>query len=135
MPRILIVDDNQALRVALKKILLDAGGWIVCGEAANGAEAVELAVKLHPDVVLLDFQMPVMNGLDAAKAILKRDASLPIAMYTLHQNSFLESHAHSIGVQKVICKADIFSKLVTSLEDLLQGVSEPSQPSPSIHSC
>ncbi len=122
MTRVLIADDNPGVRKALREIFLSAdGGWCVCGEAANGLEAVHLVAKLKPDVVLLDFQMPVMNGLDAAREISKNDPSLPIAMYTLHESPILEKQAQAFGVRKVISQTDIFSALMPSLTDLLSG--------------
>jgi DNA-binding NarL/FixJ family response regulator len=119
MPRILIADDNETLRNALKKLLSDDDKWNVCGEASNGQEAVALAATLKPDAVLLDFMMPTMNGLDAAKEILKNDPSVPVAMYTLHQNTQLEAHARRFGVRKVISKTEIFNSLKASLEEIL----------------
>jgi DNA-binding NarL/FixJ family response regulator len=119
MPRILIVDDNEALRRALKQILSEHDNWIVCGEAANGAEAVELAARLKPDALLLDFKMPIMNGLDAAREIIKNDPALPIAMYTLDQNTQFELQAQRIGVRKVISKTELFKSLTTSLDEIV----------------
>ena len=87
MPRVLIADDNDDVREGLRGIFSHVDDWRVCGQAANGLEAVQLAGKLKTDVVLLDFQMPVMNGLEAAREISKNDPSVPIAMYTLHQNT------------------------------------------------
>ena len=122
MPRVLIADDNETVRKALRGMFVDAGDeWNVCGEAANGLEAVQLVPKLKPDVVLLDFQMPVMNGLDAAREIAKNAPSLPIAMYTLHQNTIFEKQAYAVGVRKVISKSDVFSALIPSLTALLDG--------------
>lgn len=117
MPRVLIVDDNKIIRQALKSMF--DGGWVVCGEAEDGEEAVIMADYLQPDVVLLDFLMPKMNGLDAAKKILEATPKTPIAMYTLHQNQVFESAALAIGVRRVISKADMFSMLLPSLQDML----------------
>ncbi|MGH9574913.1 MAG: response regulator [Candidatus Acidiferrales bacterium] len=118
----LIADDNEALRRAIKSLLAeDDEGWIIAGEAANGTEAVELAGTSEPDVVLLDFQMPIMNGLDAAKKIVASNPSVPVAMYTLHQSEFFESQAKAAGVWKVIPKADLFSTLPSSLSELVHG--------------
>lgn len=120
LPRVLIADDNPTIRQALAKIFADSGDhWIVCGLAENGMQAVEMAANLKPDVVLLDFQMPQMNGLDAAREILKCSPSIPIAMYTLHQNQFFEKQAKSMGVRAVISKSDVFSALLPSLEAIL----------------
>jgi CheY-like chemotaxis protein len=119
MPRVLIADDNQFLRDTLKAVVFDRKNWTVCGEAADGGEAVEMAAKLHPDVILLDFQMPVMNGLRAAEKILTDSPAVPIILYTLHKNSFLETQAKSVGVRSVVDKVDSFSDLITSLESIL----------------
>ena len=115
MARVLIADDNEGLRRAIKSILAEHDGWIIAGEATNGVEAVKLAGTTDPDVVLLDFQMPTMNGLDAAKKIVESNPSVPIVMYTLHQGAFFESQAREAGVRKVISKTDLFSALPSSL--------------------
>ena len=119
MTRVLVVDDNQLIRESIRKLISPEPGWEVCGEATNGLEAVQMAAKLKPDVVLLDFQMPIMNGLDAAKALIKDNASIPIAMYTLHQNTYFEKEARAAGVRKVISKMDVFSALVPNLRELV----------------
>jgi len=102
-------------------MLFNGDEWEFCGEAANGQEAVDLAASCKPDVILLDFQMPVMNGLVAAREILKRDPSVPIAMYTMHQNRFFEEEAKAAGVRKVISKTDLFSSLTPSLLELVES--------------
>lgn len=119
MRRILIVDDNQNVRHALRGMLSQREDWIVCGEAANGLQAVQLAAKLKPDAVLLDFKMPVMNGLEAAREIIKNDSSVPIAMYTLvDQSARFEAEAQKIGVRKIISKTDMLQSLASNLDEL-----------------
>ena len=121
LPRVLIADDNETIRRALRGMFTSSGHeWSVCGEAANGEEAVQLAANLKPDIVLLDFQMPVVNGLDAAREIGKNHPSLPVAMYTLHQNTMFEKQAQAYGVRKVISKTDVFSALIPSLAEMLK---------------
>lgn len=119
LPRIIIADDNEHMRKTIGNELRRVDEWKICGEAANGDEAVKLTAKLAPDVVVLDFQMPVMNGLDAAREITKRHPEVPIVMYTLHNNPFLESQAKAIGVRKFISKTEMFSALIPSLEEIL----------------
>ena len=70
MTRILIVDDNARVRAALRLCLKMIEDWVVCGEADNGDAAIELVRILKPTVVLLDYAMPVMNGLEAARAMI-----------------------------------------------------------------
>jgi DNA-binding NarL/FixJ family response regulator len=130
LPRVLIADDNKALRDALKTMLLTGDGWEICGEASNGQEAVSLAASSKPDVILLDFQMPVMNGLVAAREIIKRDPSVPIAMYTLHQNPFFESEAKAAGIRRVISKTDLFSSLASTLCELVDSSSSSNADQP-----
>jgi len=81
--------------------------WKVCGEAADGREAIETAQKAIPDVIVLDFQMPIMNGLDAAKEIRRRLPKIPILMVTLHMSPQLEDQARRIGIRGACDKGNI----------------------------
>jgi pilus assembly protein CpaE len=122
VPRVLIADDNEGVRHALRSLFGHVDdGWSVCGEAVNGLDAIQLVDKLKPDVVLLDFQMPVMNGLEAAREITKTNPLVPIAMYTLHQNPIFQKQAEAYGVRKVISKSDVFAALIPSLAAMLEG--------------
>ena len=71
MIRILLADDHDVVRQGIKALLEGRAGWVVCGEARTGREAVELAKKLHPQVVVMDLSMPELNGLEATRHILK----------------------------------------------------------------
>src|SRR5258708_5301995 len=84
--RILVVDDSQAMRRALRRVLERHVDWEVCAEASNGREALEKAAQCGPDVILLDFQMPEMNGLEAAKEMRRRTPEIPILMVTMHMS-------------------------------------------------
>jgi CheY-like chemotaxis protein len=77
--RILIVDDNPAVRRYLRGVLEQQDGWRVCDEVRNGEEAVERFRQNRPDVIVLDFQMPEMNGLDAARIITQLSPETPIS--------------------------------------------------------
>jgi DNA-binding NarL/FixJ family response regulator len=69
MTRILVADDSDVVRRGIKRLLDEHTGWEVCGEAGDGQEAVEKACQLSPVVVVLDFSMPVLNGIEAARQI------------------------------------------------------------------
>jgi two-component system chemotaxis response regulator CheB len=84
--RILVVDDNAVMRRTLRNLLESQDDWRVCDEASDGWEAVAKFDKEKFDVIVLDFQMPGMNGLDAAKQITSRSPSTPILMVTLHHS-------------------------------------------------
>ena len=83
MPRILIVDDHHAARITLRE-LLDWHSFQVCGDAQNGKEAVEKVIELKPDIVLMDINMPVLNGLAAAQEIRRLAPSTKIVFLTVH---------------------------------------------------
>ena len=90
----------------------------MCGEATNGREAIDKVQQISPDVVVLDFQMPEMNGLDAAKEIRRRAPELPILMVTLHMSPQLADQAKKIGIRGACDKGDI-GCLAEGVETLL----------------
>ena len=104
MTRILIVDDNPRVRSALRMCLKSHASWQMCGEAENGRDGVELAKELEPDVVLLDYAMPNMNGLEAARLI---SASIPecgLILFTMFASDQLCTLAQAAGVRAVVSK-------------------------------
>ena len=105
--RILVVDDNAMMRRTLRNLLESQNHWKVCDEASDGREAVEKFDREKFDVVVLDFQMPEMNGLDAAKQITSRSPSTPILMVTLHYSPQLADEARKVGIRGLCAKADI----------------------------
>jgi DNA-binding NarL/FixJ family response regulator len=105
--RILVVDDNAAVRRALRNLLETQDDWKVCDEASDGLEAVAKFDKGKFDVIVLDFQMPGMNGLDAAKQITSRSPTTPILMVTLHHSPQLAEEARKVGIRGICAKADI----------------------------
>lgn len=115
--RILIVDDNELMRNALRAVL-PRSGWEVCGEAVNGAEAIERTKELKPDVVILDLVMPVMDGLRAARGISAVAPEARIVLHTWHANPAIEEEARKSGVRKVVGKAVGTDELVTTIEEL-----------------
>jgi DNA-binding NarL/FixJ family response regulator len=105
--RILVVDDSALMRHSLRTLLEAQDDWKVCDEASDGREAVEKFDKNKFDVIVLDFQMPGMNGLDAAKLITQRSPSTPILMVTLHDSPQLAEEARKVGIRGVCPKTDV----------------------------
>lgn len=120
MPRrILIVDDSAIIRHSLRMCIEQNTGWQVCGEAENGKVAVDKVRELHPDVVTLDWQMPVMDGLEAAREITRIAPSARMLMITLHENGQLAREAHEAGIKEVLSKTDGVSEhLIASLRQV-----------------
>jgi DNA-binding NarL/FixJ family response regulator len=116
--RILVVDDSELMRRCLRLLLEQQEQWRVCSEAANGREAIEKAEQATPDLIVLDFQMPEMNGLDAAKEIRRRSPQIPILMVTLHMSPQLELQARRIGIRGACDKNDV-GCVVEAIETLL----------------
>ena len=87
---ILIVDDNPVIRKSLRRTLERNKGWEVCGEAANGREAVAKAQQLKPDLVVLDLSMPVMNGLEAARELKRLLPSMPLLLFTNYGTDYVQ---------------------------------------------
>jgi len=121
MTQILLADDHAIIRRGLRGILETHDGWYVCGEAAtNGREAVELAVALKPDVVVLDWSMPELNGLEAAKQIRAALPETEILIFTMHESEELIREALSAGVRAVVVKSDVEGHLITAVESILK---------------
>lgn len=107
MIRILIVDDNPAVRRYLRAILEQQQTWRVCGEARTGGEALHKVLESPPDLIVLDYQMPDLNGIDVAKQIATIFPRIPILMVTLHLSRQLAEAARQAGVRGACAKQDI----------------------------
>ena len=108
---VLIVDDHVAVRKALRS-LFDLNGFTVCGEAVNGQDAIEKAQRLHPDLIVLDLSMPVMDGFEAARELTKLMPDIPLMMFTNHVSRLMELNARSAGIWKVISKNEPYEGLM-----------------------
>ena len=118
MSRILIVDDNPTVRRYLRAILEQQENWQVCGEARTGAEALHQVLEMPPDLIVLDYQMPDLNGVDIARQITDRFPNIPILMVTLHLSQQLADAARQAGVRGACAKQDIGS-VVEAIDVLL----------------
>ena len=116
--RILVVDDSELMRRSLRMLLEQQDQWRVCSEATNGREAIKKAQQSSPDVIVMDFQMPEMNGLDAAREIARRTPGIPILMVTLHMSPQLEQQAKTIGIRGACDKNDV-GCVIDAVETLL----------------
>jgi DNA-binding NarL/FixJ family response regulator len=122
--RILIVDDSDFARTGLKVLLAGRSDCEVCGEANDGRQAVMKAIDLNPDLIILDYSMPGMDGLHVAQEIYKALPATLILMCTLFPSRELEKEAMKYGVRHVISKAEMSKALIAVLE----GIRHTSKP-------
>jgi len=119
MARILIADDRETMRKALKLTIGTHPGWEVCGEADNGGEVLAKAAELQPDVVVLDFKMRPVNGIKAGSELSASMPNMPIVMYTLYRTPELEVAAKLVGIREVVGKEDGGRNLLGAIESAL----------------
>src|SRR6202049_923851 len=119
MTRILIADDRESMQTALRALIKLRPDWEICGEANDGQEVVAKAAELQPDVVVLDFKMPLANGIEAGSEISDSMPTVPILMYTLYKTEELEVAAKLVGIRQVVGKEDGAKHLVSAIETAL----------------
>lgn len=116
--KILLVDDAAVVRRVLGSAFEDAG-YSICAEAENGVDAIDKAERCHPDLIVLDLAMPVMNGLQAASQIKRRMPGIPIILFTLYSAKELEKDARRAGVSCVISKSEPLDNLLVQAKSYL----------------
>ncbi len=114
---VLVVDDHAIIRKMICS-LFEGQGFDVC-DAENGAQAVEIAQELHPDLIVLDLAMPVMNGLEAARALKLLMPDVPMLMFTNTVGPVMEQEARSAGISVLVSKSDSATKLLEHADMLL----------------
>jgi DNA-binding NarL/FixJ family response regulator len=119
--RILIADDHELVRRGLAAQISHHADWTVVAEATNGREAVELALRLKPDLIVLDLTMPELNGLSATRRILAETPAARILILTAHESQQLVREVLAAGAQGYALKSDAGRTLNAALEALLDG--------------
>jgi DNA-binding NarL/FixJ family response regulator len=118
--RILIVDDHAVVRRGVRSLLETQPGWEIAGEATTGREAVDLAKRLQPDVVVMDLSLPELNGLDATRQILKESPRSEILVLTMHHSEELARDVLQAGARGYVLKSDADHSLIAAVETLRQ---------------
>ena len=116
--RILIVDDNALVRGLVRASLESRNGLEVCGEASDGMEGVEKGLALRPDLIILDFAMPRINGLQAALMFRAIAPETPIILLTMFKDVILARLAGNAGVSSIISKTDQLTVLADEVQRL-----------------
>jgi DNA-binding NarL/FixJ family response regulator len=116
--RVLIADDHEVVRKGLVSLLQDRPGWQICGEAANGREAVEKAIALKPDISILDIGMPELNGLEATRQILRALPRAKVLILTLYDSDEVVREVLDAGARGFLLKSDATRDLFAAAEAL-----------------
>jgi len=116
--RVLIADDHEVVRRGIRALLETEPGWTVCGEAANGREAIDLAVSAAPDVAILDVSMPELNGFEAARQIRKAVPHCEVLILTMHESEQVLREALAAGARGYVLKSDAGRTLVAAVDAL-----------------
>jgi chemotaxis response regulator CheB len=119
--RVLVVDDSTLIRKEIRTIIESDEELEVCAEAVNGLEAVEKAQESCPDVAVIDFQMPVMDGLKATRRIKRLMPFLPILLFTLYKSPQLEWESKQAGVDAILLKVEGGTRLPEIIHSLVQN--------------
>jgi len=120
MPSVLIVDDNQMVRRVLHNFFKTLPDWKVAGEACQGVEAILKATELKPDLILLDFSMPKLNGIQAASVLKKILPHVRIIVFTIFDDALGSTVSSAVGVDLVVSKEEGLGGLVKALHSLMR---------------
>ena len=119
--RILIADDDKTIRLLLRRILESHDSWEICADASNGKDAIAKAAQVHPDLIILDLAMPVMNGLQAAEHLSKELPTIPLLLISVQQiTNQLEQSARRAGFKGAVTKSS-GAEVLSAVETLLRS--------------
>jgi CheY-like chemotaxis protein len=123
--RILIADDEPQVRSTLQKIIERHEGWVVCGEAADGVQAIEKAAELKPNLILLDISMPNLDGLSALPRIREQCPKSEILILTLHESLDMARASSAAGAWGYVAKSLASTELVHAMESVEAALASP----------
>jgi len=119
--RIMLSDDHSFVRRGLRNILESTDQYEICGEASDGRQTLELARKLHPDILILDISLPTPNGLEVAKQLSESLPEIKVLILTMHDSAEMLRAAAAAGAYGYLLKSDDEALLVDALQHLKMG--------------
>jgi len=119
--RILIADDHEVMRMGIRNLLESVPNWVICGEAASGREAVDLALQSSPDIIIMDITMPEMNGFEAAAQIAQQRPDIPVIMFSLHLSEDVVSRFKTGPIRGAVSKSEAARDLLDAVRSVLNG--------------
>ena len=118
MTRILIADDHDVVRSGLRAVLDAQPNWEVVAEAANGKEAIFKAIETKPDVAVVDYSLPLINGIEVTRQIRARLPKTEVLIFTMHDTEMLIEELLKAGARGYLLKADAGRDLISAIESL-----------------
>jgi DNA-binding NarL/FixJ family response regulator len=118
MTRILIADDHEVVRSGLRMILESQPGWVVVAEAGDGKEAISKALETKPDIVILDYSLPMVNGIEATRQIRLRAPKSEVLIFTMHESDALIRDVLQAGARGYLLKSDAKRFLISAVESV-----------------
>jgi DNA-binding NarL/FixJ family response regulator len=123
MLRILIADDHEIVRKGVRDVIEGHPGWQVCAEAADGQQALELALKEKPDIAVLDVTLPILNGIAVTQKLRKEHPHVRVLLFTMHDDDDTVSRGLAAGARGYVLKSDSESHLEAAISAL--GANRP----------
>jgi len=118
--RVLVADDHEVMRTGVRALIEQEPGWQVCGTATNGQEAVDVARKLKPDVVILDMTMPELDGLEALREIKRALPNTEVVIFSAHHSEEVIGQLFEAGAKSYVQKSDASRHLVAAIKSLAE---------------
>ena len=125
---ILIVDDHAAVRAGMRNLISSRAGWNICGEASNGEQAVSLALRLKPSVIVMDISMPGIDGLEATRRIREQLPAVEVLIVSQHDAEHVVCEAQRAGARGFVVKSHLSADLLPALEAAMRHSSRVSAP-------
>src|SRR2546428_9948121 len=119
--RIVIVDDHPLFRKGLEQLIHSDGGFMVCGEAGDAAEAMEVIRKLHPDLAIVDLSLPGANGIELIKNIRAEFPRLSILVLSMHDESLYAVRALRAGADGYVMKHEAMANVIHAIREVFDG--------------
>ena len=120
MTRLLVADDHEVVRAGVRHILQGHPGWEIVAEAENGKEAVAKAIETKPDVAIVDYSLPLMNGIEVTRQIRSRLQGTEVLIFTMHDSDTLVEQLLNAGARGYLLKSDANKNLVEAVELLVE---------------
>ena len=123
--RILIADDHEVMRLGIRNLLESVPNWVVCAEASNGREAVDIVSQSPPDIIIdiiiMDITMPEMNGFEAAAKIAEIRPEIPVIMFSLHLSEDIIGRFKTGAIRGAVAKSEAARDLLAAVKSVLRG--------------